>query len=77
MKLKVVGKKRNWSAPGPDKLANYWWKKAEVLNNGVTASFRSISMAQTDSPIWFAGWRGGETSLILKPGEFSAIIKGR
>ena len=49
--VKIIGKKRNWSAPGPDKLENYWWKKAEVLHNGVTASFKAISMAQTDFPI--------------------------
>ena len=53
--VKIVGKKRNWSAPGPDKLVNYWWKKAEVLHNGATASFRAISLAQTDFPIWFVG----------------------
>ena len=67
--VKIVGKKRNWSAPGPDKLVNYWWKKAEVLHNDVTASFRAISVAQTDFPIWFAG---GKTSLIPKPREFSS-----
>ena len=67
--VKIVGKKRNWSAPGPDKLVNYWWKKAEVLHNDVTASFRAISMDQTDFPIWFVG---GKTSLIPKPGEFSS-----
>ena len=67
--VKIIGKKRNWSAPGSDKLANYWWKKAEVLHNGVTASFKAISMAQTDFPIWFAG---GKTSLIPKPGDFSS-----
>ena len=53
--VKIVGKKKDWSAPGPDKLVNYWWKKAEVLHNGVTTSFIAISMAQTDFPIWFAG----------------------
>ena len=53
--VKIVGKKRNWSAPGLDKLVNYWWKKAEVLHNGATASFRAISLAQTDFPIWFVG----------------------
>ena len=46
--VEIVGRKRNWSAPGPDKLVSYWWKKAEVLHSGVIASFRAISIAQTD-----------------------------
>ena len=26
--VKCLLKKRNWSAPGPDHLINYWWKRA-------------------------------------------------
>ena len=25
--FRAVGKKKNWSAAGPDKITNYWWKK--------------------------------------------------
>ena len=25
--VKVLSKKRNWSAPGPDKITNFWWKR--------------------------------------------------
>ena len=70
--VKIVGKKRNWSAPGPDKLVNYWWKKAEVLHNGVTTSFIAISMAQTDFPIWFAG---AKHHWCPNRENFQAIIK--
>ena len=23
---KVLARKKNWSAPGPDRLTNFWWK---------------------------------------------------
>ena len=36
---KVITKKKNWSAPGPGKIANFWWKKACTLHEGVSKSF--------------------------------------
>ena len=36
---KVITKKKNWSAPGPDKIANFWWKKACTLHHGVSNGF--------------------------------------
>ena len=29
---KVIMKKRNWSAPGPDRIVNFWWKRANCLH---------------------------------------------
>ena len=26
--VNTIRKKRNWSAPEPDRITNYWWKKA-------------------------------------------------
>ena len=37
---KVINKKRNWSAPGPDRIANFWWKKTNPLYEGVSRRFR-------------------------------------
>ena len=37
---KVIVKKRNWSAPGPERIVNYWWKRAETLHESVALSFR-------------------------------------
>ena len=37
--VKVLSKKRNWSAPGPDKITNFWWKRANTLHKGVVESF--------------------------------------
>ena len=31
---KVITKKKNWSAPGPDKIANFWLKNACTLQEG-------------------------------------------
>ena len=36
---KVIMKKKNWSAPGPDKIANFWWKKAYTSQEGVSKIF--------------------------------------
>ena len=33
--VKVLARKKNWSAPGPDRLLNFWWKRAHVLHEGV------------------------------------------
>ena len=39
----VIKRKRNWSAPGPDQIANFWWKRAESLHKGkgIAASFQA------------------------------------
>ena len=65
---KVVRKKRNWSAPGPDRIANYWWKCAHILHGKVIECFKAISTKE-EYPLWFSE---GKTTLILKPGEFSS-----
>ena len=28
---KIIKRKKNWSAPGPDRTANFWWKKATIF----------------------------------------------
>ena len=66
--VKILSKKRNWSAPGPDKLVNYWWKRAQVLHEGVAKAFVSISERTEDYPAWFSE---GKTRLIPKSGEFT------
>ena len=39
---KVLVKKRNWSAPGPDRIVNYWWKREETLHESVAFYFGEI-----------------------------------
>ena len=65
---KVLAKK-NWSAPGADRLTNFWRKRAESLHVGVATAFQAISSIDEEYPLWFSE---GKTSLIPKPGEFSS-----
>ena len=58
--VKVLSKKRNWSAPGPDKITNFWWKRANTLHKGVVESFKGVSKLFSE----------GKTSLFPKEGEF-------
>ncbi|PFX18161.1 Fibroblast growth factor receptor 3 [Stylophora pistillata] len=66
---KVLAKKKNWSAPGPDRLANFWWKRAVFLHVGVATVFQAISSIDGDYLLWFSEWK---TSLIPKPGKFTS-----
>ena len=38
--VRVISRKRNRSAPGPDRLVNFWWKRASAVHEGVTKSKR-------------------------------------
>ena len=57
--------KRNWSAPGPDKITNFWWKHAGTLHKGVVESFKEVSKSDEDYPEWFSE---GKPFLIPKEG---------
>ena len=64
----TIRKKKNWSAPRPDLLANFWWKKVVVLQQDVARSFEATAVYERDFPLWFSG---GKTNLSPKPGEFT------
>ena len=67
--VRVLKRKRNWRAPGQDRVTNYWWKQAITLHDGVTGAFKSIMLNNYDFPLWFTGAR---TTLILKQGSFTS-----
>ena len=67
--VRVLAQKKNWSAPGPDHIANFLWKRAQALQEGVILSFRVISEYQEEYPAWFCEEK---TMLIPKPGEFTS-----
>ena len=67
IEAKIVSKKRNFSAPRPDRLVNFWWKRATSLHDEVTQAFMAISKIAGEYHQWFAR---GKTSLLSKPGEF-------
>ena len=66
---RVISKKRNRSAPGPDRLVNFWWKRASAVREGVIKSFQAIVNGDQEIPLWLTE---GKTTLIPKPGEFSS-----
>ena len=66
---KVLTKKRNWNAPGPDRLANFRWKRAHSLHKGVATAFQAISRRDEEYPQWFSE---GKTSQLPKPRKFSS-----
>ena len=63
--VKVLSKNRNWSAPGPDKISNFWWKRAGTIHKGVVKCFKEVSKSDEEYPEWFSE---GKTSLIPKEG---------
>ena len=65
---KVLARKKNWSAPGPDKLTDFWWKKAKVLHKGVAMSFQTIANTNMEYPAWFSE---GKATLLPKAGYFT------
>ena len=60
--VKVVLKKRNFSAPGPERLVNFWWKQARC-HEAIMRAFKAISEVNEAYPLWFAK---GKIRLIPK-----------
>ena len=67
--VKGILKKRNWSAPGPDRVVNYWWKRACTLHEGFSSAFKTITRSSCAYPKWFTE---GKTRLIPKQGDFTS-----
>ena len=71
---KVQARKKNWSALGPNKLSNFWWKKAKVLHKGMAMLFQTVANTNVDYPAWFS--KGKTTLHVLpKPGECTSNSK--
>ena len=65
---RIINRKKNWSAPGPDRIANLCWKKATILHKEIATCFQvTAQLEDLQFPLWFSE---GKTTLILKPGEF-------
>ena len=67
--VKVILRKRNCSAPGPDRVVNYWWKRACALHEGVASAFKTITSSSCAHPKWFTE---GKMTLIPKQGDFTS-----
>ena len=67
--VRVIVKKKNWSAPSPDRLVNFWWKHAHSLHECVASALQAISSSDEEYPQWFSKEKA---SLIPKPREFTS-----
>ena len=47
-----IKKKRNWSAPGSDKITNVWIKKLTVLHKDLTSALTQIINSEITLPVW-------------------------
>ena len=65
---KIINRKKNWSSPGRDRIANFWWKKATILHKEIATGFQATARLEE---LWFLLWfLEGKTTLIPKPSEF-------
>ena len=66
----AIGKKRNRSGAGRDKIRNYWWKKLIVVHEQIAEAYENIiNDAREIDTEWLVM---GETELIPKEGDWSA-----
>ena len=63
----AIKKKRNFSAPGPDLIVNYWWKKLDVVLILLKENFLCIINKALTVETWFSC---GRTNLIEKQVEW-------
>ena len=61
----AIRKKRNWSAPGPDYITNFWLKKLTSIHQTIQKAFVIIINQEIMLPPWFCR---GKTTLHEKPG---------
>ena len=64
----AIKKKRNWSAPGPDLLVNFWLKRLLVIHPRIEETFMDIINSGCGMEPWFCR---GRTALLEKPGEWA------
>lgn len=63
--FKSIHKKKNWSAPGPDMICNYWWKYIDSTWPKLLEAFQQMLNNTVPIPEWFCA---GVTYRIPKQG---------
>lgn len=63
-----IRRKKNWSGTGPDKTANFWWKKLTSTHKVVREMFEALINTEVGVDSWFPE---GRTILIPKDGPWS------
>ena len=43
---KIINRKKNWSTPGPDRIANFWWRKATILHKEIATCFQATAQLE-------------------------------
>ena len=66
--LRSIKKKKNWSAPGPDLIVNFWWKHLTSTHKLIAKLFYIICNKRQYPEVWFPL---GRVALIPKEGEWS------
>ena len=64
----TVRKKKNWSAPGPDKITNFWWKKLPCIMKLIVDLFHNIINVLLTIERWVCA---GRVALLPKEGVWS------
>ena len=55
LRSSIEKKKKNWSVLGPDRIANYWWKKATILHKEIATCFQATAhLEDLQFPLWFS-----------------------
>ena len=61
-------KKKNWTAPGIDRIQNCWWKKFKPAQRPLKRAFKKIRDNNKLIPVW---WPSGRTILLQKTKDLS------
>ena len=64
---KALNGTKNFSAPGPDGINNFWWKKFTSVHRRLARVFNGWLSEGLNIPQWFVE---GKTILIPKKGDF-------
>ena len=43
---KIINRKKNWGTPGPDRIANFWWRKATILQKEIATCFQATAQLE-------------------------------
>ena len=66
--ISEIKKRKNWTAPGVDRIQNFWWKRFRPAQKALKKAFEQIRDDNRLTPTW---WPLGRTVLIPKSRYFS------
>ena len=54
---KIINRKKNQSAAGPDRFANFWWKKATILHKEIASCFQATAQLEDGGTVLLCSTR--------------------